>query len=376
MGFVSKAGQYIFTRVFGIMTPRQVSASAFKAGRKLVDAARKGQELNPKTIGSIFDASVPKGIKTPRILSTEEELTEFIVKGLPLPKALKEQLVRQTLINTEAVTVMNLKGTCIFARSTATGDKEQVINSMVHEFRHFLDYNHKMPRSKAGLFLAMLPKPIRMLLGLPISLKALKFQPKYFSLQNELHVALDIVKATRGMVLGRPTDILAKSNKEVVRFLRQKLRGEMKGYSLCDKKLFLEVMDVMTTSEAAAYSQGGKIGRLFAYPGQKAQSTGEIIGFLQTQLIEAIKREKAMLKGKYLKIARAFSSHSQTKLRRFVVTKAITETREYIGKNGKDVELLSDVFKPSAVRVVLEEDIPLEAINLAKADVAQAVQAG
>ena len=83
MGIVGKAGKFILNRVFGAMTARQCTASALKVGRRLVDAAKSGQKLNTEILHSIFEKSLPKGVKAPSIFTTPEALREMCGSALP-----------------------------------------------------------------------------------------------------------------------------------------------------------------------------------------------------------------------------------------------------------------------------------------------------
>lgn len=340
---VSKAlfnvGKFILNRGLGLMTNRQISATTLTVGRRLTDVARKNGNISTDVIESIFVKSMPKGLKPPKILSSEEQLKEFFQNNLWLPKSkayLIDDFLNATKNSALAVTVKTPKSSAIYLGNSISKSNENLINGVTHEFRHYLDFNFTTPNT-ISYFVKKLPSIVKTLIALPFAGKTGNFYRKYLSIQQKILSGVNLANPTSGIVLGKPTDILKTSNKKVVKYFRKILREESKGMSKGARRMFLSQLRTMIKTENSAYSQGGRVARLFAHPGVKGESPSEIIAFCQKQCYDAINLELLALKKFSPKTIRSFNAK---RCRRAIIPapKPMKKVADFVSNNNKGVQ--------------------------------------
>ncbi|MCR4881173.1 MAG: hypothetical protein K6A44_04385 [bacterium] len=295
MGIVDRTGKYIFTRVFGAMTERQIAATTLRAGRSMIKAAAEnGGNLSADLARGILRSNLPQTSKMPLVSGNIEEMTKLF-KGC-MPDSTLSEFVAGVQRSSLASSLQSPNGKALLYLPDGLAENaEALIVTGTHEFRHCLDYNYGVLGILRRFLCRVIPKPLKMI----ATKKSMKFQKPYMNIQGKLVGILGLPHGQVGKINGNMSEILNGSRKEVIAYYRSLLKKETKEWTYKERLMFLGHLKRLNESEFSAYSAGGKIGREFCHLGENQEHISELVATNQKLFLDAINAE---LQG--IKIAR------------------------------------------------------------------------
>ena len=284
---LANTGTFILNRGLGLVTRRQARASALTLGRRLYEASQRQQgNMSKEMLTSIFQASVPKGVKIPPIVTTQEALQAHISQVATNDVA---AALSQHIAGNGAAAFVTSKKPVFYLPERLLSTPEPMVVGTTHEFTHFLDFEAINPLK---FIKKLVPKKVTS----AQTKGSMKIQEKYMKIQQRLASDLGITTPLKGAVPQNTLRILETSKKKVVGYFRKLLKSQMRDLSPKERKKFLFFIKYLNSSEARAYTNSGQVGRLFDALGKDKIHSSELLGKYQELFLEAVAKERKALK--------------------------------------------------------------------------------